>query len=216
MRTLLSLAPEPNPSVTISTGDPGDALLVNVVDGGLGVADLVVNIVIALATVATLVWTVWTAVRALREANREKRLARQADRRRQGEHIAAWERIDVESVEDWDRDPPVRAINATRTISVVNSSSQPIYDVHIEFVDHSHQAGFNMLEYAVIPPTITPKVLSQDVAHRDDWRAGEHGLAITFRDAANNYWRRRADGTLEATHRNGKPLNEARSEDEAR
>ncbi|MBB2921306.1 hypothetical protein [Cellulomonas cellasea] len=107
----------------------------------LELANVVLNAIIALATVATLVWAIRTTREELRSSvedrqqrDQDRAQEREQDERRQASHVVAWvaQVVNYDELEDPGRHHLV-AIGATRTVYLHNASSAPVYDVKVRF-----------------------------------------------------------------------------------
>lgn len=176
-------------------------------DGGYDWGNLLVQVLIAIATIATLIWAIRAARDENQRASRDRQEALTAEARHQASRISAWERQWTEPTDDDDPSATTEVFAADtgevsrwrerRTIAVHNASDAPVYDVSVHFFDvvQLPERLTQVWQHAVLPPNPEPRV--QEVTRAPGAGLSEDvSLRVVFRDAANRYWDRDSSGIL--------------------
>jgi hypothetical protein len=183
---------------------------VDVLVNDLDIANVAINLVIAIATIGTLVWAISSTKRQLSLATDEiaiatseraaqvQERARQSERERQlqAEHVAAWsEQEPVRETVDHEEDgrPITTVVDFRRTIFLVNTSNAPVWDVTVEY-KWSEDSGNTQWKLPILVPAAKPQ---------ETWALGlpsdfndQRLVTVRFRDAAGYVWKRDKDGEL--------------------
>lgn len=194
---------------------PTDALPVEIVNaGGYDWGNIVVQVLIAIATVGALIWAIRVGRDEAKRAQQERRDRLEFEERAQATRISAWERQWVEHIDgtplprDDEQVRQLHVINATterRAIFAHNGSDAPAYDVLVRYVDVSsvRDASFGderdiqeAWHHQVLPPATEPRDLYVPLVPNCGALSEDVVLEIEFRDAAGRYWLRDGDGVL--------------------
>ena len=163
--------------------------------------------IVALATVCALVAAFRAALYAKRlfetEAARDAR-TEQRDLRAQAEHVSAWIQAKGQTIVAGSF---TRHIGIQLSTALVNSSTQPVYDLTMSF-SAGHVVSDVTDTIDVLPPLTKPaerplpkKAQTQLEAAMQTPGDETPRVALEFTDAAGRRWRRAADGTLDHTVR---------------
>lgn len=176
--------------------------------------NLVVQLIIAGATIGTLVWAIRVSRGEAERASTERRDRLDFEERAQAAQISAWERQRAElpdgSPAPGPQDPAeflrvLDQVEERRTIYVHNNSSAAIYDVVVRYFDVSQVRDADHGEeselrgawfHSILPPEPTPRSIQVTRVPNCGALSEDLVLEVEFRDGAGRYWVRHPDGDL--------------------
>ncbi|WP_275001231.1 hypothetical protein [Promicromonospora iranensis] len=164
--------------------------------------NLIVQVVIALATIGTLIWAIRVNRGESRRASVERKERLAFEERAQATRISAWEeqRAELKSGEPAVWIPSQTAyehrddVSTRRRIYVHNGSDAPVYDVAVRYQEVTHPAL--PWVHAILPPGAAARSREVSTVPNCGAIADDVALEVEFRDAAGRYWLRESSGIL--------------------
>lgn len=174
--------------------------------------NLVIQLLIAAATVAALFWAIRTGRDEARRASEERRERLAFEEKAQAAQVSAWERqwVELRNGRPLPDDPgEFGAVQddlvERRHIYVMNDSTSAIYDVVVRYFDTSwvrEADGGDESDlrgawfHAILPPEAHPRSLAVRRVPNCGALAEDVVLEVEFRDGAGRHWVRNQDGEL--------------------
>jgi len=173
---------------------------VQVGEGGYDWPNLVVQVVIAIATIGTLAWAVRTGRDEAKRASAERQERLEFEERAQATRVSAWEHQRVEQPDgtpvEANLDYDYGTAEEKRRIYVHNGSDAPVYDVVVRYDDLLSENSSSTWMHAILLPGSESRSRQVTLVPNCGAPSEDVVLEIEFRDAAGRYWSRDADGIL--------------------
>lgn len=163
--------------------------------------NLIVQVVIALATIGTLIWAIRVNRGESQRASVERNERLAFEERAQATRISAWEqqRAELKNGEPVEWIPSQtefehQDVSERRRIYVHNGSDAPVYDVAVRYQEVT-QPDLTWV-HAILPPGAAARSREVMTVPNCGAVADDVALEVEFRDAAGRYWLRESSGIL--------------------